>query len=95
MPLSPAAAGFDLVIVHVRDDVNHILAGHDGREYTSPPHAPADALALVGLLLGRPTHADRDDHLVWRCPVAGGQRTITLTPAPANSNGDARRDAQP
>ena len=27
-----------LVVVHVRDDVSQTLAGHPGREYTSPPH---------------------------------------------------------
>jgi len=71
------------VVVHARDDINGSLAGHDGREYTSPPHTRGDALALVGLLLARPIPPD-DDDAVWRCPVAGGQRTITLTPVPAN-----------
>ena len=48
-------AGTDgLVVVHVRDQVNRTLAGHDGREYTSPPHQRTDALILVALLLGRP-----------------------------------------
>ena len=43
-----------LVVVHARDQINTTLAGHDGREYTSPPHQRADALALVALLLERP-----------------------------------------
>ena len=81
-----------LVVVHVRDQVNPTLAGHDGHTYTSPPHAPGDALALVGLLLGRPTPPDHDDEsAVWRCPVAGGQRTITLTPAPINPTSEGSR----
>ena len=73
-----------LVVVHVRDQVNRTLAGHDGREYTSPPHHRTDALILVALLLGRPapTNGDRDgdEHRSWSCPLAGGQRTITLDP---------------
>ncbi len=64
MPLNPAAVENGLVVVHVRDQVNQTLAGHDGREYTSPPHQRTDALALVAMLLGRPTAADRDDQLV-------------------------------
>jgi hypothetical protein len=89
VPLNPVAVGDGLVVVHVCDQVNRTLAGHDGREYTSPPHAPGDALELVGLLLGRPTAPDHD-RLVWRCPVAGGQRTITLTPASASSADEGR-----
>ena len=71
-----------LVVVRVRDQVNHTLAGHDGREYTSPPHRRADALALVALLLGRPAQPDGNGECSWSCPLAGGQRTITLDPAP-------------
>ena len=69
-----------LVVVHVRDQVNSTLAGHDGREYTSPPHDRADALALVALLLGRPAQPDANGGCSWSCPLAGGQRTITLDP---------------
>jgi hypothetical protein len=72
------------VVVRVRDQVNRTLAGHDGREYTSPPHEPADALTLVALLLGRPPHTNGDgtEPRSWSCPLAGGQRTITLDPVP-------------
>ena len=71
-----------LVVVHVRDRVNRTLAGHDGREYTSPPHVHADALILVALLLGRPAppNAQGEHQSSWSCPLAGGQRTITLDP---------------
>jgi len=71
-----------LVVVHVRDQVDVTLAGHDGREYTSPPHHRADALALVALLLGRRAQSDANGECSWRCPLAGGQRTITLDPIP-------------
>ena len=70
-----------LVVVHARDEVNRALAGHGGREYTSPPHQHADALALVALLLERPVEPDEHDQTSWSRPLAGGQRTITLGPA--------------
>ena len=49
-----------LVVVHVRDQVNRTLAGHGGREYTSPAHHRSDALILVALLLGRPAQPNGD-----------------------------------
>ena len=78
---SPATTN-GLVVVHVRDQVDVTLAGHDGREYTSPPHQRADALALVALLLGRPAQPDANGDCSWSCPLAGGQRTITIDPGP-------------
>ena len=78
---SPATTN-GLVVVHVRDQVDVTLAGHDGREYTSPPHQRADALALVALLLGRPAQPDAIGECIWSCPLAGGQRTITIDPVP-------------
>ncbi|MGA2926305.1 MAG: hypothetical protein ABSG43_09975 [Solirubrobacteraceae bacterium] len=83
------------MVVHVRDAVNSTLAGHDGREYTSPPQPHGDALALVELLLGHPAGADDHEHASWTCAIAGGQRTITLNPclsptAPGGV-GDAQR----
>ena len=82
-----------LVVVHVRDRVNRTLAGHDGREYTSPPHHRTDALTLVALLLGRPAHAgaNDDERSSWSCPVAGGQRMITLDPVRGQPQGAAER----
>jgi hypothetical protein len=70
-----------LVVVHVRDQVNSTLAGHDGREYTSPPHHRTDALILVALLLGRSAPINGNgEQTSWSCPLAGGQRTTTLDP---------------
>ena len=82
--MSTPVATSGLVVVRVRDQVNRTLAGHDGREYTSPPHERADALTLVALLLGRPPQSDEDgtEQRRWSCPLAGGQRTITLDPIP-------------
>jgi len=71
-----------LVVVHARDEVNRTLAGHDGREYTSPPHQRADALALIALLLERPVQPNEHERTSWSRPLAGGQRTITLDPVP-------------
>ena len=81
--MSTPATTNGLVVVHVRDQVDVTLAGHDGREYTSPPHQRADALALVALLLGRPAQPDANGECSWSCPLAGGQRTITLDPVSA------------
>ena len=80
--MRPAAATDDRVVVRVRDQVNRTLAGRDGAEYTSPPHERADALTLVALLLGRAPHPDGDgiEPSSWSCPLAGGQRTVTLDP---------------
>jgi hypothetical protein len=76
--MNTAAAINGRVVVRVRDQVDRTLVGHDGREYTSPPHERADALTLIALLLGRPTQSDGHEVSSWTCAVAGGQRTITL-----------------
>ena len=80
--MTPASATEDRVVVRVRDQVNRTLAGHGGREYTSPPHERADALTLVALLLGRRPHPNGDgiEPSRWSCPLAGGRRTVTLDP---------------
>ena len=80
--MSVPAATDGLVVVHVRDQVNSTLAGHSGREYTSPPHERSDALTLVALLLGHPAQTNGAQRSSWSCPLAGGQRTITLDPYP-------------
>ena len=81
MPMNRSNRTDGLVVVHARDEVNRALAGHGGREYTSPPHQHCDALALVALLLERPVEPDEHDQTSWSRPLAGGQRTITLGPA--------------
>ena len=80
--MSAPAQTDGLVVVRVRDQVNPTLAGHDGREYTSPPQERSDALTLVALLLGRPAQANAqgEEQASWSCPLAGGQRMITLDP---------------
>jgi len=71
----------ELVVVHVRDAINPALAGRGDASYLSPPQAREDALSLVALLLGR-NEAPNASEPRWTCPIAGGQRTVTLTPAP-------------
>ena len=51
MPVSPPGGEHGLVVVRAREIVNPILAGHEGREYTSPPQPREQALALVAVLL--------------------------------------------
>ena len=76
-----AVADEPMFVVHVEDTISATLAGHDGVEYRSPPLTREEALALVGVLLGddRPAAETRS----WRCPIAGGQRTVKLEPAPS------------
>ena len=78
---SDGAPVAELVVVHVRDAINPTLAGRGDASYQSPPQAHEDALGLVALLLGR-HEAPNGSEPRWTCPIAGGQRTVTLTPAP-------------
>jgi hypothetical protein len=77
-PASPAEghAGW---VVRVRDVVNAELAEHPGADYVSPPQAREHALALVALLLGGAPPPN--GAVTWTHAVAGGRRTISLTPA--------------
>jgi hypothetical protein len=77
---SADTASGELVVVQVTDAISTALAGHEGVEYSSPPLPREDAIALVRVLVGddSPTAGRRS----WRCPIAGGQRTVTLAPAP-------------
>jgi hypothetical protein len=92
--LLSAHASHGLFVVHVREQINTALAGHDGCEYTSPPQVRPDAFALVAVLLGGATHST-DGVTSWTCAIAGGRRTITLATAPdpsrpAERNGHER-----
>jgi hypothetical protein len=69
------------VVVHVEETITPALAGHDGCTYESPPLPRAEALALVRMLTGRDSQTGEERR--WRCPIAGGQRTVTLRSAPA------------
>ena len=69
----------ELVVVHVSDTVNSILSGRGDVRYQSPPLPAEEAMTLVRLLLGR-GGAPGDGEVSWRCPIAGGQRTITIEP---------------
>lgn len=73
--------GEALYVVRVLDAINGELAGHRGCAYCSPPQPHADALALVALLLGSPVRAAPATPATWTRSVAGGRRTITLSPA--------------
>jgi predicted RNase H-like HicB family nuclease len=66
-----------VVVVGVADEVNQALSGRGGCSYESPPQALEQALALVEILLGR-RFESLDGTEKWRCPIAGGRRTITL-----------------
>jgi hypothetical protein len=80
---SVSAVGAGFVVVHVTDAISTALAGHEGVEYSSPPLPREDALALVRVLVGDDSPAV--GHRSWRCPIAGGQRTVTLAPAPTGA----------
>jgi hypothetical protein len=71
----------ELFVVSVRDTINPVLTGHAGGRYTSSPQRRDQALALVALLLGRPTGDAAETERSWTASLAGGRRTITLTPA--------------
>jgi len=76
---SGAAPAAELVVVHVTDAISTTLAGHEGVEYQSPPLARAEALDLVRVLVGDDESGAEGTEWRWRCPIAGGQRTVTLT----------------
>ena len=79
------------VVVRVEETISPALAGREGVVYESPPLPRAHALALVRLLIGRDRQtAERDS---WRCPIAGGQRTITLEPAARAGTGANGRES--
>ena len=92
----PPAA--ELVVVHVTDTISTTLAGHDGVEYQSPPQPRAEALDLVRVLVGDDPSGLEATEPRWRCPIAGGQRTITLErarPTAASQRGPAEPSSPP
>lgn len=72
----------ELVVVEIKDAVNPILAGRGNASYQSPPQPRDQALMLVALLLGRGVQPPADEAR-WTTPIAGGQRTVALRPAPS------------
>jgi hypothetical protein len=68
-----------VVVVQVRDVVEGALTGHEGCVYQSPPQVREQALTLVRVLLGYPS-LELNGGQRWTCAIAGGRRTIWLTP---------------
>ena len=69
----------ELVVVHVSDAINSILAGRGDVSYQSPPLPHEEAMKLVRMLLGRGEESAFAEER-WTCPIAGGRRTVTLRP---------------
>jgi hypothetical protein len=72
------SAGEELFVVEIHESRTRALAGHEGREYQSPPQQRQQALRLVELMLGQDVAVNGERQHCWRQPVAGGQRSITL-----------------
>jgi hypothetical protein len=68
-----------LVIVHVRDEINHALAGHAGIRYDAPPQCLDQALALARVVLGY-SSGELNGRRRWACPIASGRRIVWLDP---------------
>jgi hypothetical protein len=66
--------------VIVTDQVQSLLAGHDGVTYQSPPQPHNHALELVRALLGLAHRSD--EHGRWRQARHGGTRTVRIEQAP-------------
>jgi hypothetical protein len=81
-----SSAAVELVVVHVKDAINPMLAGHGDATYQSPPQPRDAALNLVRLLLGRHDEAEAHESR-WTCPIAGGRRTVRLEPAASGAIG--------
>ncbi len=80
-PVNGTADG--LVVVHVSDAVNSILSGRGDVSYQSPPLPHEEAMTLVRMLLGRGDEfVFAEEH--WTCPIAGGQRTVSVRPVIAD-----------
>ena len=66
--------------VIVTDQLQSVLAGHDGVSYQSPPQPHHHALELVRALVGL-AHLS-DEHGPWRQARPGGTRTVRIEQAP-------------
>ena len=72
----------ELVVVHVRDAINPTLAGRGDASYQSPPQArERRSERWCGCCSAATKHRSAGEPR-WTRPIAGGQRTVTLTPAP-------------
>ncbi len=69
-----------LYLVVVDDRVSGALTSRTERTYRSPPQQLADARCLAALLLDRGGELEGDGP--WRRPLAGGQRHVSIVPAP-------------
>lgn len=87
MSADPTKLDAQLVVLHVEDEINQALTGHEGCRYESPPQPRDEALTLARVLLGY-TSCELNGSNQWICPIAGGRRTVRLT-----SRGAARDDA--
>lgn len=75
-----------LVVVRVEDAIEPKLAARTGLRliYQSPPQTREPAMTLARLLLFRAPSGSRRG-ITWRCPIAGGQRTVTLQETSGNA----------
>jgi hypothetical protein len=74
-----------LYVVLVDDRVNGPLTGRPDRTYRSPAQPLEDARCLAALLLDRGGELEGEGP--WRRPLAGGQRRVTIVPAPSSRLG--------
>ena len=79
-PQNGRAEAVTLSVVIVEDTTSSALVGRDGGRYESPPQPHEQAIALAWLLLGCPGEMLVGDGQ-WVCAIAGGRRTVTITPA--------------
>ena len=66
--------------VIVTDQLQSVLAGHDGVTYQSPPQPHHRALELVRALIGLARLSD--EHGPWRQARPGGTRTVRIEQTP-------------
>ncbi|MEA2157068.1 MAG: hypothetical protein QOE11_3208 [Solirubrobacteraceae bacterium] len=74
-----------LYLVVVDDRVSGQLTSRMERSYRSPAQSLEDARCLAALLLDRGGELEGDGP--WRRPLAGGQRSVAIVPAPVGTLG--------